>query len=78
MQTLRNVSPRGEEGTGWAEHRRNLRDRRLYANGLYAGPPVHVGPVKEEAGCACSEKDELGRARYVGFCPDVDCERRPR
>lgn len=70
--------PDSAKGTSWAELRANRLDRTNYDRGHYVGPPVHMGPVKEDASCSCGLRDDLGRPVFVGCCPDVDCQRRPR
>lgn len=60
-----------------SEFRRCLTQQRYRQNGSYVGPGVHIPPRKEDCSCACSEVDEMGRPKYIGFC-GADCERRPR
>lgn len=44
----------------------------------YVGPGVHIPPRREDCRCACSALDDIGRPLHIGWCPDVDCERRPQ
>lgn len=74
---LREV-PDSANGTSWAELRANVADPVNYDRGHYVGPPVYMGPAKEDATCSCARRDDLGRPVFVGCCPDVDCQRRSR
>ena len=62
-----------------SEFRRLFRkhNRAPGAFGLYEGPGIEIPPRKEACSCACSETDELGRPRFIGWCGE-SCERRPR
>jgi hypothetical protein len=57
---------------------RMVADPRNWHGGSYIGAGVDIPPMREDCRCACSAKDELGRMVHVGWCPDPDCERRPR
>ncbi len=57
---------------------KHLAFRYNWVNGHYVGPGVSIPPRKEDCDCRCAEVDELGRPAFIGFCPDSDCQRRPR